>query len=322
MNNYPKIMKENNFTEIFYLRYKRYCNESTLCFRSIRNILPTIRTPTNHRANQPLKTRSKASPRMWWEENQLGRLLYTRCSRWLSKTSVLTSKGGADGGDISGALRAVASIASVSIVKAVIVPAHPGYMRARVQGSACACECTCPGQLLGPANAHSAIFCPRNTVPAVSHGRVYPRSQLSRPSFSSRSNNNNHYLFAYITPGPTSRIKFVPSLRAPRTGSKRDGDLRVSRVLNTSCSSAFVRFCCVAIFLKMKRRRIRYGYFFLNNCGRFIVIYVALREKEKNSNSFSPIFLLKLILIRGRDFLNLYVKHSYSRMKNFEKYIR
>lgn len=127
---------KNNLAEIFYVRYKRcsILQQATLCFRSIRNILPTIRTPTNHRANQPLKTRSKH--RMWWEENQLGRLLYTRCSRWLSKTSVLTSKGGADGGDISGALRAVASIASVSIVKAVIVPAHPGYMRARVHANA------------------------------------------------------------------------------------------------------------------------------------------------------------------------------------------
>lgn len=38
--------------------------------------------------------------------------------------------------------------------------------------------------------------------------RVFSRSQLSRPSFSSRSNNNNHCLFAYINPRTTARIKF------------------------------------------------------------------------------------------------------------------
>lgn len=64
----------------------------------------------------------------------------------------------------------------------------------------------------------SQVFCSRNTASGVSHGRVYARSQLSRPSrpsrpsFSSRSNNNNHSLFAYITP-----FSLPPRQPPPRT---------------------------------------------------------------------------------------------------------
>lgn len=71
-----------------------------------------------------------------------------------------------------------------------------GYMRARVQGM----------RMHTPRPAswteRSARFFAREirSLQSVTE-RVYPRSQLSRPSFSSRSNNNNHYLFAYITPG-------------------------------------------------------------------------------------------------------------------------
>lgn len=92
---------------------------------------------------------------------------------------------------------------------------------------------------------------------------IYPRSQLSRPSFSSRSNNNNHYLFAYTTPGPTSRIKFsLPRCAERRRGSK-SGDLRFPE-LNTL---SYRTVCCVAIFENVMMNRNKCRYFFLDNCN-------------------------------------------------------
>lgn len=96
--NYEIILKNN--TTIYIYRQNQY----VIITFSVRNIL----TIAHRRANfhQPLKIplNSSTPSKQWWEENRAGRLLYKlpSCSRWLSKTSVLTSKEGGRGGRCRG----------------------------------------------------------------------------------------------------------------------------------------------------------------------------------------------------------------------------
>ena len=124
-----------------------------------------------------------------------------------SKTSALTR--GSEKLEEGRALRAVPRLHShrgeraSALVKAVIVLAHlAGICGSYARSGARACECTCCWPASWTARQRGFLLQKYGPCSQSRPRRVYPRSQLSHPSFSSRSNNNNHCLFAYITPGP------------------------------------------------------------------------------------------------------------------------